>query len=260
MNKLDTKNHFQFESEFINHYSIKTVSQVEVNRQRLISAVYDIKQGFSTKDTKTLLYKINSLRQRRNITESDETIFSKILEGDTIYHSIFMIDPKKQNGTQTGNEFIQTNYIQKKLDELDSVNIIRLPNKGPNSERIVEGKIVKGIGKSADSTKSIDCFIENPKNLKIRTINKITTSLVLETNDAGGAQSNQLELSEKGVSEIDFSLLQNQNIYILFILDGKFFINNNYVNQLIEKYKENKNVYFTTSDGIKEVIGSILHN
>ena len=45
-----------------------------------------------------------------------------------------------------------------------------------------------------------------------------------------------------------------------FILDGKFYKNNSYVLELIEKYKNNKHVYFTTSDGIKEVIGAILHN
>ena len=87
-----------------------------------------------------------------------------------------------------------------------------------------------------------------------------TTSLIKTTNDAGGAQDNQLQLAEKDIDKIDFINVENKDIYIIFILDGKYYKNNSYVLELIEKYQNNKNIYLTTSDGIKEVIGSILHD
>ena len=258
--KIDTKNHFKQESHFIDHYLNENVGRVELNRKRLLLDASDFNNQKKTSGAINLEKKINSFIKRRNISMDTKVIVDKILSGDEVYQGIFMIDPKKQNGSDLGNEATQVNYIQEKLNIFSNVKILRLDNHGPNSERILNGKLIKGTPKSSDTTKSLDCEIINPKNIKIRTINKITTSLIKEVNDGGGAQSNQLELCEKGVGEIDFSEIDNQNLIIIFILDGKFYVRNNYVFELIKKYEKNENVYFTTSDGIQEVIRAILYN
>lgn len=261
MDKLNTINHFIGESEFDSLYISKCLDQVEINRERLINDALDVRNKINSKGAKELLYKINSAKISGNFKKSTEySIIEKIIEGDEIYQERFMIKPKRQNGKKAGNEFIQTNYIQNKLNYFDNVKILTLNNNGPQSERISNGKVIQNISKGENTTKSMDCKILNDNNFRIRTINKITTSLIKETNDSGGSQSNQLELSEKDIDSIDFNNTENQDLYIIFILDGKFYKNNSYVFGLIRKYENNKHVYLTTSDGIKEVIGSILYS
>lgn len=259
--KLNTTHHFSVESAFDSHYPNKCLDQVEVNRERVINDALDIKNSLKSKGAKDLLYKINSAKISGNFKKTTETfIVERIIEGDEVYQERFMVKPKRQNGKNMGNEFIQTNYIQNKISCYDGVSIVRLNNDGAESERIFNGRVVKNISKGEKTTKSMDCKINNPLNFRIRTINKITTSLIKETNDSGGSQSNQLELSEKDVMTIDFNHVDNQDLYIIFILDGKFYKNNSYVFELIKKYENNNHIYLTTSDGIKEVIGAILHN
>ena len=260
-NKLNTSLHFQSESNFDLYYLKKMFNNREINRERLINEAWQVKNGEKNKAVKTLKYKISSAIVSGNYKSIDENfIINKIIEGDEVYQHMFMVDPKKQNGSSIGTEFIQTNYIRNKLSSYSGVNIFRLNNNGKDSFRIVGDKIVKGANKSSNSTKSLDSTISNYQNKKIFTINKVTTSLIKTTNDAGGAQDNQLQLAEKDIDKIDFINVENKDIYIIFILDGKYYKNNSYVLELIEKYQNNKNIYLTTSDGIKEVIGSILHN
>ena len=260
-NKLNTSTHFQSESNFDLHYLTKMLDNREINRERLISEAWQVKNGEKNKAVKALKYKIKSKIFSGNYKNINEDfIIDKIIEGDEVYQHMFMVDPKKQNGSSTGTEFIQTNYIQNKLSSYNEVNITRLKNNGKESFRIVGDQVVKGANKGLNSTKSLDCMIENPQDKIIFTINKVTTSLIAETNDSGGAQDNQLQLSEKDVDKLDFTKVENKDIYIIFILDGKYYKNNSYVSELIEKYQDNKNIYLTTSDGIEEVIGSILHD
>jgi hypothetical protein len=260
-NKLNTSAHFQSESDFDLHYLNKMYDNREINRERVINEAWQVKNGEKNKAVKALKYKISSAIFSGNYKNINEDfIIDKIIEGDEVYQHMFMVDPKKQNGGSTGTEFIQTNYIQNKFSSYDGVNILRLNNHGKESFRIVGDKIVKGANRSANSTKSLDCIITNTKGKTIFTINKVTTSLIATTNDGGGAQDNQLHLSEKDVDKIDFTKVENKDIYIIFILDGKYYKNNLYVLELIEKYQDNKNIYLTTSDGIKEVIGTILHD
>lgn len=259
--KLNTAKHFESESNFDLHYLNKMYDNLEINRERVINEAWQVKNGEKNKAVKSLKYKINSAITSGNYKKINEDfILDKIIEGDEVYQHMFMVDPKKQNGASTGTEVIQANYIQNKLLSYDDVKIVRLNNKGKESFRIVGDKIVKGANKSASSTKSLDCMITNTKEKKIFTINKVTTSLIATTNDGGGAQDNQLQLSEKDVDKMDFTKVENKNIYIIFILDGKYYKNNPYVLELIGKYQNNKNIYLTTSDGIEEVIGTILHD
>lgn len=260
--KLDTSNHFTYETPFDNLIIDDNLLRVNVNKERIINDAKDYLCGKKTNGVTDFIKKFNSAKIRRGYGPNTtlETVAKKIVDRDDVYVGQFMIDPKKQNGKNVGVEYLQTSYIQEQLSEFDDVRINRLPSNGDESERIMDGEIIKGVKKSQNTTKSLDCSVHNPKNFKIRCINKATTSLIEEINDKGGAQGNQLELSEKDVDKIDFNLHTNQNVYIIFILDGKYYKNNSYVFELIEKYKKNKNVYLTTSDGIKEVIRSVLYN
>ncbi len=260
--KLNTLKHFREESPFDRHLVDDTLARVFINRDRIINDAKNYTEGKKTEGVKKFIEKYNSAKIRLGY-KSETTIqyvAEEIIKGNDGFIGTFMVSPKRQHGKDVGAEYLQTTYIQNQLSEFSGVFINRLKNNGPESERIVDGKIIKGIEKSQNTTKSLDCLVDNPKDLVIRCINKVTTSLIQEINDKGGAQGNQLELSEKDVDKIDFSLQSNQNVYIIFILDGKYYKNNPYVLGLIEKYKENKHVYLTTSDGIKEVIGAILHN
>jgi hypothetical protein len=259
--KIDTSKHFEKETEFDYLLVNDNLSRAKINRQRLIRDAWDCKIGNKTKDSQKLIEKIKSASIRQaweKTTESD--VIERIIQGDDITIGQFMVDPKKQHGKLIGAEYLQTFYIQNKLSEFNGVEIKRMNNKGSKSERIIDGSIVCGIEKNENTTKSLDCEIKNDFGLRIRCINKATTSLLKDINDKGGAQDNQLQLSEKDVDKINFDLSINKDLYIVFILDGKFYKKNSYVLGLIDKYKNNKHVYFTTSDGIKEVIGTILYN
>ena len=259
--KLNTTKHFTKETEFDNLLVDDNLRRVEINRQRVIRDALDSKLGKKTPNVKTLKQKIKSASIRRAWKKTSENdAIERIIEGDDITIGMFMVDPKKQHGQEVGAEYLQTVYIQNKFSDFNCVEIQRMNNNGPESERIVNGQVMKGVEKGENTTKSLDCKILNPKGLRIRCINKTTTSLIKEINDKGGAQDNQLQLAEKDVDKINFDLPINNDLYIVFILDGKFYKSNSYVLELIEKYKNNKHVYFTTSDGIKEVIGAILHN
>lgn len=261
-NKTSTSHHFICENVFDNLIVDDNLTRVFINRDRIINDAKDYTEGSKTGGVKKFIEKYDSAKIRLGYKPETtiQYVAEEIIKGNDGFIGTFMVSPKRQHGKKVGAEYLQTTYIQNQLLEFDGFSIDRLNNNGPESERIVDGKIIKGIEKSQNTTKSLDCLINNPLGLKIRCINKVTTSLIKEINDKGGAQGNQLELSEKDVDKIDFSLQSNQNVYIIFILDGKYYKNNPYVLGLIEKYKENKHVYLTTSDGIKEVIGSILHN
>jgi hypothetical protein len=260
--KLNTQKFFERHSEFQDYYIEKNQNQIEVNRDRLILTSKSLLNGVSNKCTNTLRKKIESAIDRggyKNTTETD--ILTKIVNGDEVYQHMFMIDPKKQNGkSEYGQEFLQSKYLSDKLNKFEGFSFRKLPNNGKESYRISDGDIVKGIPKDVNTSKSIDYNLHNPHNLYIYTINKVTTSLIKKTKDSGGAQSNQMELAEKGCDTIDFSLEKHKNTYVLLIFDGTYYYNNQYIFNLIEKYKNNKHIYITTSDGIEEVIGSILHN
>jgi hypothetical protein len=259
--KINTSKHFEIETEFDYLLINDNLGRAKINRQRVIKDAWDCKIGNKTKDAQKLIEKIKSASIRQAWEKTTELdVIDKIIQGDDVTIGQFMIDPKKQHGKLIGAEYLQTVYIQNKLSEFDGVEIIRMNNKGIKSERIIDGRVVCGVKKNEKTTKSLDCEIKNNSGLRIRCINKTTTSLLKEINDKGGAQDNQLQLSEKDVDKIDFNLPINNDLYIVFILDGKFYKNNDYVLGLIDKYKNNNHVYFTTSDGIKEVIGSILHN
>jgi hypothetical protein len=259
--KIGTKHHFIGVSNFDEHYITKTLNQVEINRARLISDANDVKCGRNTDGTRKLIYKINSAIVSENYGNiSINDIIEKILDGDKIYQGRFMINPKRQNGKKEGAELIQIDYIQNKINGFYNVNIVKLPSKGVDSYRIVNGEIVRGAEKNINTTKSFDVQILNDCGKSIFLINKVTCSIIEETNDYGGSQSNQLELSEKHIMDIDFTNDKYKDTYIILLFDGKFYKNNSYVLQLIEKYSSNKHIYITTSDGIKEILGTILYN
>jgi hypothetical protein len=262
--KIDTKPNFYEESDFTKFYGNRFKLQIEINRERLINESKLLYNGIINKDTKNLRKKIKSACERFNYVKSDESvILTKIIEGDETYQKAFMIDPKRQNSSSSyGQEFLQKIYIQKKLDNNFGkiFNMEKLPSQGNDAYRIINGQILKGVPKNTDTSKSLDFKIHNPYGLEIYTVNKITTSSIEDNIDSGGAQSNQLELAEKGCNTIDFTDIINQNKYIILIFDGNFYLNNRYIFQLIDKYKDNKHIYITTADGIEKVIRSILHN
>jgi hypothetical protein len=260
--KLNTRKFFEMKSEFQDFYIEKSQNQVEVNRLRLIRDSKWLLEGKVNKDTDALRTKIKNAIKRSCYKKTSETdILIRIIEGDEVCHDRYMISPKRQNSKKDyGQEFLQDVYISNKLSEIGTFEYERLNNNGRDSYRIFNGEIVKGISKNTNTSKSIDFILHNQYGLDIYSINKVTASTVKEKGDSGGAQSNQMELAEKGCDTIDFSLKKYQNTYILLIFDGNYFYKNKYVLNLIEKYKDNKHIYITTSDGIKEVIGSILHN
>jgi len=263
--KLNTSEHFKQKTQFDEILVNDNLRRVVMNRKRIVDDAKDFLIGKKTKGVQDLVKKFDSAKIRLGYKPETTLNFvaEKIVNGDDGFIGTFMVQPKRQHGKSVGAEFLTVDYIQSnQFNNFVGVKIERLPNQGPNSERICKGQLVKGIDKSEETTKSLDgkITLQNKPEIEIRTIHKTTTSLLSETNDGGGAQSNQLELSEKDVDKINFDSIHNQNLYIIFILDGKFYKNNNYVLGLIDKYKTNKNVYFTTSDGIKEVIGTILYN
>ena len=253
--------HFIGVSDFDEHYVNMILNQVEINRIRLIRDSNDVKYGRNTDGARKLIYKINSAIISENYGDiSVNDIIEKILDGDKIYQGRFMIKPKRQNGKKEGAELIQIDYIQKIINGIYNVNIVKLPSKGVDSYRIVDGEIVQGAEKNINTTKSFDGQILNNCGKSIFLINKVTCSIIEETNDYGGSQSNQLELAEKHIMDIDFTGEKYKDTYIILLFDGKFYKNNSYVLQLIEKYSSNKHIYITTSNGIKEILGTILHN
>lgn len=255
MKSINEKKYFEIDFGFDAFYEKGMNDQVEVNRVELLTTCNKIKSGISDNDTKDLLKKIEGDRQRRNINYPIEIIIENILN-DQVYQGRYMKDPKRQNGKDVGNEYLQELYINDKICSF-GCEFKRLPNNGDDSFRIVDGLVKKGVSKDSETTKSLDGVIITPnKNKSIFTINKITHSLVEDVNDTGGAQGNQFELSLSDSKKIDFE--KSPDTYIIYIYDGKFYKNNMHLMDAISK-NDNKNVYHTTSDGISEVIDEILN-
>jgi len=248
------KKYFESDLGFDLFYEKSMGDQVDVNRIELIETCNKIKSGITDPSTKDLIKKIEGDKQRRNIKYSNEKIIDNILI-DEVYQGRYMKDPKRQNGKEVGNEFLQENYINSKISILGCL-FKRLPNNGEDSYRIIDGSIKKGILKDSETTKSLDGIVTTPDKLKsIFTINKITHSLVEHINDTGGAQGNQFELSLSDSKKIDFE--NSPNTYIIYIYDGKYYKNNTHLMDAIDK-NDNKNVFYTTSDGIHDVLQEIL--
>lgn len=255
MKSINEKKYFESDFGFDAFYEKGMNDQVEVNRVELLTTCNKLKNGVIDSDTKELLKKIEGDKQRRNINYSVEKIVENILD-DEVYQGRYMKDPKRQNGKEVGNEYLQELYINDKISSL-SCEFKRLPNNGDDSYRIIDGLLKKGVSKDSETTKSLDGIINTTdKSKSIFTINKITHSLVEDVNDTGGAQGNQFELSLSDSKKINFE--NSPNTYIIYIYDGKFYKNNSHLMDAIDK-NDNTNVYHTTSDGIYEVISEILN-
>ena len=254
MKSVNEKKYFEIDFGLDAFYERGIYDQVEVNRVELLKNCYKIIKGISDKETEALIKKIESDRQRRNISYSLEKIIENILI-DEVYQGRYMIDPKRQNGKNVGNEYLQELYINDKISKF-GCEFKRLPNNGDDSYRIIDGVLKKGVTKDSETTKSIDGVIITPnKNKSIFTINKITHSLVEDVNDTGGAQGNQFELSLSDSKRIDFD--KSSDTYIIYIYDGKFYKNNPHLMDAISK-NDSVNVYYTTSDGIEEIVKDII--
>jgi len=254
MKSINEKKYFEVDFGFDAFYEKGINDQVEVNRVELLKTCNSIKNGISNKETIELIKKIESDRQRRNISYSVVKIIENIFT-DEVYQGRYMIDPKRQNGKSVGNEYLQELYINDKISKF-GCEFKRLPNNGDESYRIIDGVLKKGVTKDSETTKSLDGVIITPnENKSIFTINKITHSLVEDVNDTGGAQGNQFELSLSDSKRIDFD--KSSDIYVIYIYDGKFYKNNPHLMDAISK-NDSINVYYTTSDGIEEVIRDII--
>lgn len=254
----DARIFFSEKSPFDTFYETQKIEQILINKLEVSLDAKKWLDGFLSKNTRDLVYKVKSFILRKNYTkESIYEIMVKLAEGDDLYMSLFAKDPKKQNGGTNGNEILQLIYQKKLLEEYRQIKIHKLSSSGKNSYRIKDNKIVKGIVKTTHTTKSLD-FLYLVNNFEIFGISKITHGLV--TNDKGGAQGNQFELALNDVRNFNWLLDENINKKIIFILDGLYYKNNKMVFDLIDEFQNNKNVYLTTSDGIKEVFRSILHN
>ncbi|NBP55810.1 hypothetical protein EBU71_04590 [bacterium] len=254
MKSINEKKYFQSDFGFDTFYEKGMNDQVEVNRAELLTTCNKLRNGIMDSDTKELLKKIEGDKQRRNIKYSVQEIVNNILN-DEVYQGRYMKDPKRQNGKELGNEYLQELYINDKISLL-SCQFQRLPNNGDDSYRIIDGRVKKGVSKDSQTTKSLDGIITTgDKSLSIFTINKITHSLVEDVNDTGGAQGNQFELSLSDSKKINFE--NSPNTYIIYIYDGKFYKNNSHLMDAIDR-NDNNNVYHTTSDGVYEVIQEIL--
>ncbi len=254
----DARIFFSEKSKFDTLFETQKISQIQINKLEVSLVAKKWLEGQFSKSTDDLVFKINSFILRKNyLKENINEIMVKIADCEDIYLSLFAKDPKKQNGGPNGNEILQLSYQEKILKEFPQVKIKKLNSSGKKSYRIKDNKIVKGIVKTTHTTKSLD-FLYLVDNFEIFGIGKITHGL--STNDKGGAQGNQFELALNDVRSVNWLLEENINKKIIFILDGLYYKNNKMVFDLIDEFQNNKNVYLTTSDGIKEVFRTILHN
>lgn len=261
--KYDAYKFFSELSDFDYYYDSELKKQVKKNVLRLIESAKNLKSNNLTPDAKKLRDKIKSAALRNPFIKIDEIDTCNSIISQNPYALLqFMVQPKKQNGGEFGNEKIQQEYIKK----VHNILIEKLPSSGKKSYRVSDGILKIGTDKSTETTKSLDFKVveyngSKLENLNIYIVGKITQDSTNLNSIGGGAQNNQEKDAYDIISKIDFSKPENSNLKIILLLDGGYYKGKNkLVLEIIQKLEGNKNIFITTSDGIKTVIGSILHN
>lgn len=143
----------------------------------------------------------NHLERHPHLKLTSKEVRDRILKDDLIA-SFFIKDPGRQNVSE-----------QAMIDVLKSIKIISnassLPNSGPNSRYLIDGKVVKN---SKIGIKSID-FQFTYKNYK-------AAATLKYTKESGGAQDNQFN---DVVTFLQNSFTEDKNLLILAILDGEYY-------------------------------------
>jgi hypothetical protein len=260
--KIETTSHFdhnnilKFEIDFENFMG-PMAHQREYSR--LLNIVHDFYSEKNTKEIKNLIKKIQNFIKRTGGKLTVEDWINKIYQKDEAALALFSVQPKRQGSSKEyGSQQFQINVINSLIKKF-KCEVESLSSCGQNSFRIHSGTISKGVSKDSDTSSSLDSLTITDNGLRIFNIMKVTHSIVGE-NDKGGMQNHQLENATTMIDSINFDLLENKNIYIILVLDGKFYVENKILQSLIKKYKNNNNVYFTTSYKYQDVLGSILHD
>jgi hypothetical protein len=260
--KIDTLNHFDLSNicKFEHDYAyFMGPAAYKREYERVINLVENIDSQENRKEIATLIKKIENFIKRTGSNSSVDFWIEKIKNKDEAALSLFSVEPKRQGSSKKfGSQQFQIDTINQ-LIESQGCEMKSLVNSGKESYRIYNGSILKGIEKDFETSSSLDSFTQTNTNLRIFNIMKVTHNIIGE-NDKGGMQNHQLENATKMIDTINFELVENENIYIILVLDGKFYTNNKILQENIKKYKNNKNVYFTTSYKYQDVLRSILHN
>jgi hypothetical protein len=260
--KIETFSHFdhssisKFEIDF-EHFMGPMAHQREYSR--LLNTTNDFYSGKNTKEIKKLVKKIENFIKRTGSKFTVEDWIDKIHQKDEAALALFSVQPKRQGSSKEyGSQQFQINVINSLIKEFDC-KVENLSSTGQDSFRIYNGTISKGVPKNSDTSSSLDSITITNNGLRIFNIMKVTHSIVGDK-DSGGMQNHQLDNATTLIDSINFDLLENKNIYIILVLDGKFYVENKILQSLIKKYKSNNNVYFTTSYKYQDVLGSILHD
>lgn len=261
--KYDAYKFFSELSDFDYYYDSELKKQVKKNVLRLIESAKNLKSNNLTPDAKSLRDKINSASSRNPYIKIDEIDTCNSIISENPYALLqFMVQPKRQNGGDFGNEKLQQEYIKK----VHNILIEKLPSSGKKSYRVSDGIVKINTGKTTETTKSLDFKVveyngNKLQNLNIYIVGKITQDSINLDSSGGGAQNNQEKDAYDVISKIDFSKPENSNLKIILLLDGGYYKGKNkLVSEIIKKLEGNTNIFITTSDGIKTVIGSILYN
>jgi len=234
----------------------------QAHRRNFLRAQKEAKQyydGVSNKQVRDLINKIKGYIQRYNSKYTVDHILDRIIQGDEIFLTQFSVQPKRQGSSKDfGLQEFQVSRINSVLIEM-GFQVVSIPTSGPKSIRIENGEFRFGVSKTASTTSSIDAVTSGNESKCIYNIMKVTHSLTSKK-DKGGMQGHQLENALKGLENIDFTKSENLDKYVVVVLDGLYYQENPILFQIINKFKDNKHVYFTTSYKYQDVLRAILHN
>jgi hypothetical protein len=171
-----------------------------------------------------------------------------LIKKSTLFAANFIKEPSRQN------VYEKTAFrLLKEITNDHELEVVKLPNKGPNSLYIVNGSLKINLNKSErKNQKSID--------FKITLINLTIYIAHKYTGLSGGSQDNQ----KNDLSGFIFNANKNKdsNKIFLAIADGPYYKNSKNSISEIELLKKNANkekgVYATDMSGVPEIIKSIL--
>ena len=189
----------------IKEYKWTPIEYKKSYTQQLLNNQVELRRLISDGDSK-MIEKVEKYAEKHML--NPEILKEKILSGDPIVTSIFVVNP----GRQTFHENVAAEYIAN-IPIID--NFEKLPVGGPNALYIDNGVIRNTL---SPTMKSIDFYWEY--NFKGETLKVYATHKY--TNETGGAQDNQLYDVSKS-NDYAMEQLRDKDVFFYSITDGEYY-------------------------------------
>lgn len=190
-------------------------------------------KGSTSKEVRDLLTKINNHIDRHDYVWSVEEVLNSILE-NSLLASFFAKDPKKQNKSEF---LVCKKFLAHNLD------VIKLPNGGPNSLTIYNG--AKHTGTRIEGVKSVD-FVYKNVLISHKTIS-----------GKGGHQDNQFNDLLRFIEEARTYMKSNCDSKFAAICDGDYFTESK---KQILKQQSSKIFIGSSDEFIETAVRSVFFN